>query len=175
MHLQNKKEKAGSIPLMNTKIGPAEYKGKKYCFAISTPGRVYHIVAGSDAEMDHWVKSLREAQNPKGKPASAMTSQPAVEEGSSDDDSVRIPHIPPLCPPCGVLLSRPHVLNSLLHLQTEFWDLFMSQSASAFDRWLLSGRFSFLTTLLRASVPLAPEPEAHFLEALMWRTTTFCV
>lgn len=76
---------------MNTEIGPADYKGKKHIFQIVTPGRVYIMQGASDSDIDHWIKSLREAQNPKGKVAQPG-APPARVDAPDSDEEVR-----PLC------------------------------------------------------------------------------
>lgn len=80
---------------MNTEIGPVEYRGKKHIFQIVTPGRVYFMQGASDSDIDHWIKSLKEAQNPKGK-ASQGAAPPARVNAPDSDEEVRSSEFRPL-------------------------------------------------------------------------------
>jgi serine/threonine protein kinase len=84
---ENRKEKAGSIPLMNTTVELVpEYKKNKHAFQIVTPGRTYVMVGTSDADVEHWIKCIKEAQNPKGKTVNPIPQTP-VNAADSDEDS----------------------------------------------------------------------------------------
>jgi len=73
---------------MNTTIEVIDYKGKKNTFQIVTPGRTYVMQGSSDADVDHWVKCLKEAQNPKGKTVVPIQQTP-INAADSDEESVR--------------------------------------------------------------------------------------
>eukprot|EP01125_Pyxidicula_operculata_P008527 TRINITY_DN2857_c0_g1_i2.p1 TRINITY_DN2857_c0_g1~~TRINITY_DN2857_c0_g1_i2.p1 ORF type:complete len:403 (+),score=103.12 TRINITY_DN2857_c0_g1_i2:58-1266(+) len=87
-----KKERCGEI-ILNTvdasQIQPVDYKGKKFCFQIVTPGRVYHIVASSDSDMDDWIKNLKTsiAKNGGGSTAPKVNTSTAApsEKGAGED------------------------------------------------------------------------------------------
>jgi len=86
---ENKKERCGVIPLATvTQIGPVDYKGKKNCFHLVTPMRAYHIIAGSQSEMDSWIKALRTVQNAEGQLVineSIPTTTAVVQAGLEDE------------------------------------------------------------------------------------------
>jgi len=71
-----------------TQIGPVDYKGKKNCFHLVTPMRAYHIIAGSQSEMDQWIKSLRAVQSADGQLVineKVETATTVVQAGLEDE------------------------------------------------------------------------------------------
>jgi len=57
---EKKRELKGSISLkVVSKVGPVNYRKKKFCFEMVTPDRDYHITATSTEEMDDWVAALK--------------------------------------------------------------------------------------------------------------------
>jgi len=90
---ENRKDRCGAIPLdsvNNTQISVVEYKGKKNCFEIKTPMRNYHIVAGSDADMDDWVKHLKEIVTAKKSATPAAVNPPSAGQEAEDVDGKRV-------------------------------------------------------------------------------------
>lgn len=89
---ESRKERCGSIPLNTvTQIGPVDYNRKKNCFHLVTPLRAYHMVANSTADMDHWIKCLRQVQNPDGQLAikeSIPTTTTVIDSDDLDQEII---------------------------------------------------------------------------------------
>lgn len=83
---ENKKEKCGEIKLkIASDIQKVDYKGKKNCFQIVTPDRIYHICTETEAEMRSWCESLRNQQqalSPSVKPQNSSVLSHANSQGN---------------------------------------------------------------------------------------------
>jgi hypothetical protein len=119
---QNKKEKCGEIKLkLASDVQRVDYKGKKNCFQLVTPDRVYHVCAESDQEMNAWIAQIKAQQanllgtanratqpgpsNPAAKPLTASTPgapNPIVQPAGAGTVSAAPPADPvrwrSLCP-----------------------------------------------------------------------------
>jgi len=94
-----KRELKGSISLkVVSKIGPVNYKKRKFCFEMVTPDRDYHITATSNEEMEAWVEALRKnlafVKSNTPKPATnggTLTSKesPRATNGDADNGEIK--------------------------------------------------------------------------------------
>lgn len=85
---EKKRELKGSISLkVVSKIGPVNYKKKKFCFEMVTPDRDYHLTATSPEEMDGWVVALRRNLDyvKASKPVAATNGSASASKDKADE------------------------------------------------------------------------------------------
>eukprot|EP01098_Paradermamoeba_levis_P004394 TRINITY_DN1891_c0_g4_i1.p1 TRINITY_DN1891_c0_g4~~TRINITY_DN1891_c0_g4_i1.p1 ORF type:complete len:452 (+),score=145.94 TRINITY_DN1891_c0_g4_i1:74-1429(+) len=93
----------GSIALNEIReVKPVEYKGKKHCFMIDTPERVYYMFADTEGERTSWMDSIKKERDrligkqppssgPSGSTSTTTTAAPRVEKiGLNDFDLLTV-------------------------------------------------------------------------------------
>jgi len=93
---KERKDECGRIYLKGATVSPTDYRNKKHCFQITAVGqRTYYICAASDAEMSHWVSSIRSTiESIVSLPLSKPTSTPTgiVTSNPSNNSDKPTPH-----------------------------------------------------------------------------------
>lgn len=88
---ENRKEKCGIIHLdIKCAAHPIQYKNKKHCFEIKTPGRDYHVCTLTEVDLERWVKGINEVLKPQ-QPAPSSKRENTNTASSSHNNA---PHSP---------------------------------------------------------------------------------
>jgi len=92
---ENKKEKCGFVPLTGvgvsvTKVGPVEYKTKKYCFEIVSPERTYYFCTHSDSDRQFWINAINAIVNPLAPPLPVPTGAASEEQETNGENTLSI-------------------------------------------------------------------------------------
>eukprot|EP01122_Echinamoeba_exundans_P001320 TRINITY_DN11399_c0_g1_i1.p1 TRINITY_DN11399_c0_g1~~TRINITY_DN11399_c0_g1_i1.p1 ORF type:complete len:456 (-),score=140.36 TRINITY_DN11399_c0_g1_i1:140-1507(-) len=88
---QDVKKAQGSIAVKEiTTVVPSNYKNKQFCLAITTPKRIYYVVADSNADMQSWREALQAALTKAkgGKAPAPAAAAPAAGGSAASGDSV---------------------------------------------------------------------------------------
>jgi hypothetical protein len=113
---QASKNCKGTIGLKEVStISPSNYKNKQFCLAITTPKRIYYLVAENNADMQSWKEAIQAAVdklNGKAAAPAPVVVRTILRSLPTSHANQTFPHRLPL-PPL-LLLEQPPQLSRLL-------------------------------------------------------------